>query len=367
MNLARIACLTLLGAAACASSERPPLQPAPDGTGAPQWEAANPVTALPDPPLGVPADLEEAGFRVTPEKVRLGRWLFFDRRLSADGTVSCATCHRPELGFSQEEPVSVGVHGRKGTRKAPPILNSAFPIYPVYFWDGRASSLVEQAKGPMMNPVEMGMAPEEMVRAVRGVSGYARYFAEVYGDERIDLDRIAEAIAAYEATRFSGDSAYDRFDAGDAGALSPEEQLGRELFFGKAACNQCHLGFNFSDSKFHNLGVGFRGTEPGADSRSGFGDRGRAIVTGRDEDTGSFKTPTLRDVSRRAPYMHDGSVATLHEAVELYVRGGVRNPWLSPEVKPLRLTPREVESLVAFLRALDGQGYRDAAPTTFPR
>lgn len=349
-------------AAACASGNKHP-SPLADSA----WEVANPARPLPVPPLGVAANLADLGFPVTPEKVRLGRWLFYDQRLSADGTVSCATCHEPEQGFSERDPVSVGVHGRKGTRKALPILNVAFPIYPVFFWDGRASSLVEQAKGPMTNPVEMGMAPAEMVATVRAIAGYRPYFEVVFGDERIDLERIAESIAAYEATRLSGNAPYDRFDAGDAHALSDEEQRGRDLFFGKAACNQCHLGFNFTDARFHNLGVGFKAPTPGANPRTGFADPGRAAVTGRDEDAGAFKTPTLREASKRAPYMHDGSVATLREVVELYNRGGVKNPWLSPEIKPLGLSPEEVEAMVAFLRALDGEGYEDSAPSEFPR
>ena len=354
-------------ALACAAPERPrTTSGAQADPPAPPWEEENPVRPLPIPPLGVAAEFPDLDFRVTPEKVRLGRWLFYDPRLSADGRISCSSCHVPERGFSETEPVSTGVHGRKGTRKAPPILNVAFPIYPVYFWDGRASTLVAQAKGPVSNPVEMGLAPEEAVAAIEGIRAYRRYFAEAYGDERVDLERIAEAIAAYEATRMSGNSAYDRWDAGDPQALGPAERLGRELFFGKAACNQCHLGFNFSDSRFHNLGVGWKDPS-GGDLRSGFADRGRAAVTGKEEDAGAFKTPTLRDVSRRAPYMHDGSVATLREAVELYDRGGVRNPWLSPEVKPLRLTSREVDALVAFLKSLDGEGYLDVSPASFPR
>ncbi len=354
-------------ATACASAEAPRATPAPDVARAPSWEAENPVRPLPIPPLGVAAELSDLSFRVTPEKVRLGRWLFYDPRLSRDAKVSCASCHDPAHGFSETEPVSTGVHGKKGMRKAPPILNVAFPVYPVFFWDGRASSLTEQAKGPMANPVEMGMTPDDVVGLVRSIRPYGRYFSEAFGDERVDFDRIAEAIASYEATRFSGNSAYDRWDAGDPRALSADERLGRDLFFGKAACNQCHLGFNFSDGRFHNLGVGWKEPAPGAPTRAGFADPGRAAITGKDEDLGAFKTPTLRDVSSRAPYMHDGSVATLRDAVLLYDRGGKRNPWLSAEVKPIGLSPGEVDALVAFLRALDGEGYRDDAPRSFPR
>jgi cytochrome c peroxidase len=357
--------LLALGAlASCSSANRARGAAAP---AVPEWEAENPIRPLPEPPLGAGGELADLGSRVTPEKVRLGRWLFYDPRLSSDGTVSCASCHEPAAGFSENHPVSTGVGGKTGDRKAPPILNPAFPIYPVWFWDGRAHSLADQAKGPMANPVEMGMTHSSIEATVRAIPGYAPYFAQAFGDPRIDVDRVAEAIAAYEATRFSGNSAYDRWDAGDPSALDERQRLGFRVFFGKAACNQCHLGPNLTDSRFHNLGVGYRPPAPGADPRSGFADAGRARVTGRVEDTGAFKTPTLRDVSRRAPYMHDGSIATLREMVELYDRGGVPNPWLSPEVKPIGLSPAEVDALVAFLHALDGEGFADVAPRAFPR
>ncbi len=365
-SLAALAlCASVLGTlGACSTADRARTTAAP---AVPEWEAENPVRPLPEPPLGAAGELADLPFRVTPEKVRLGRWLFYDPRLSSDGTVSCASCHDPRAGFSENHPSSTGVGGKQGDRKAPPILNSAFPIYPVWFWDGRASSLPEQAKGPIVNPVEMGMTHAGVEAAVRAIPGYPRYFAEAFGDPRIDLDRVAEAIAAYEATRLSGNSAYDRWDAGDPTALDERQRQGWRLFFGKAACNQCHLGPNLTDSRFHNLGVGFRPPPPGADPRTGFADPGRARVTGKVEDTGAFKTPTLRDVSRRAPYMHDGSVATLREVVELYDRGGVPNPWLSPEVKPLGLSAADREALVAFLLSLDGEGFADVAPRVFPR
>jgi cytochrome c peroxidase len=358
----------LLLLAACSAAEKAGTSASsPSRSAPPSWETDNPVQPLPVAPLGVAAELADVVPRITPEKVRLGRWLFFDPRLSADGKVSCASCHEPSAGFSEREPVSTGVGGQKGTRKAPPVLNAAFPIYPVWFWDGRATSLGDQAKGPMENPVEMGMTHAGVEGAVRSIRGYGRYFAEAFGDDRIQIDRIAEAIAAYEATRMSGNSAYDRWDAGDPKALDERQRQGFRLFFGKGACNQCHLGPNLTDSRFHNLGVGWKQPAPGADPASGFADPGRAKVTGKVADTGAFKTPTLRDVSRRAPYMHDGSVATLRETVLLYDRGGTANPWLSPDVKPLHLTPGEVDALVAFLGALDGEGFQDEAPRSFPR
>ncbi len=365
---ARAALLTsiLLGfLVACSAPDRARAPATPAAP--PAWEAENPLRPLPPSPLGVAAEVGDLVPRVTPEKVRLGRWLFYDTRLSSDGQVSCGSCHEPDAGFSEREPVSTGVRGQKGTRKAPPVLNAAFPIYPVWFWDGRAGSLGDQAKGPMENPVEMGMTHAGIEAAVRAIPAYRPYFAEAFGDDRIDVDRVAGAIAAYEATRMSGNSAFDRWDAGDPKALDARQQEGFRVFFGKAACNQCHLGPNLTDSRFHNLGVGWRPPAPGADPASGFQDPGRVRVTGNPADTGAFKTPTLRDVSRRAPYMHDGSVPTLREAVLLYDRGGIRNPWLSPEVKPLRLTAAEVDALVAFLEALDGEGFQDVPPRSFPR
>ncbi len=325
------------------------------------WERDNPVTPLPIPPLGVEADFTTLSFAVTPEKVRLGRWLFYDPRLSSDDTVSCATCHRPEHAFSEPTPHSIGVNGQVGTRKAPTFVNGAWPFSAVFFWDGRATSLIEQAQGPMENPLEMGMTHELVVTTVAGIPGYRRAFAQVYGDETIDIERVAEAIAAYEATRLSGNSPWDRYQDGDQSALSAAAALGAELFFDKAACATCHVGWNFTDSQFHNLGIGW---DP---VRRAFADSGRVKVTGEPADTGAFKTPTLREVTKHAPYMHDGSIPTLREAVEHYNRGGTPNPHLSPKIHPLGLTSAEVDALVAFMEALTGEGYQDRAPASFPR
>jgi cytochrome c peroxidase len=362
LRLALLA-FALLGAACRAA----PPAPTASGSGGstPAWEEDNPVLPLPTPPLGSPADFTATPW-VTPEKVRLGRWLFHDPRLSADGTLSCASCHRPAHGFSEPTAHSTGIRGQQGTRKAPPILNAAWPIYPVWFWDGRAASLAEQAKGPLANPIEMAMPLDAVVATVAARPGYRRAFAEAFGDPRLDIDRIAEALAAYEATRLSGNSRVDRFDAGDEAALSPVVRSGRELFFGRAGCNKCHLGLNYSDARFHNLGAGWRPPPAGAPPERGFADPGRAAVSGDQRDTGAFKTPTLREVSRRAPYMHDGSLATLRAAVVHYRTGGTANPWLSELSKPIALTDAEVDALVAFLEALDGEGFADQAPRSFP-
>jgi cytochrome c peroxidase len=357
--------LTLASLTACQAPGGPAAgrgTPRPDAPSA--LEAENPLRPLPTPPLGSPADFAAVPW-VTPAKVRLGRWLFYDGRLSADGTVSCATCHEPESAFSEKEPHSTGIRGQQGKRKAPPILNPAWPVYPVFFWDGRATTLVEQAKGPIQNPIEMGNTAEAVVATLSRVEGYRRYFAEAFGDPRVDFDRVAEAIAAYEATRLSGNSRADRFDAGDLTALDERARHGRELFFGRAACSQCHLGPNFSDAKFYNLGVGY--VAPKGDLvGSGFEDAGRYAISHAAADLGAFKTPTLRELTRRAPYMHDGSVATLRETVVLYFRAGVDNPWRSERLDQARFAPFEVDDLVAFLEALEGEGYADTAPRRFP-
>lgn len=333
----------------------------------PSWEAVNPIRPLPEPPLGITSTWSELKEPPTPERVRLGRWLFYDTRLSKDGTISCASCHRPEHGFSEPTPVSTGIHGLKGTRKAPPVLNLAWTIYPHFFWDGRASSLEDQALGPVANPIEMGNTHEEMIATLSKIEGYAPYFKEAFGSPEITKDRIAKAIADYERTRLSGNSAYDQWQErrfADDYKPSERDQLiakGFELFNGKAECNQCHLGQNFTDSLFHNLGIG---CEP---DKKECKDVGRYEVTKKDEDMGAFKTPTLREVTKRAPYMHDGSLATLNDVVEHYNKGGNPNPNLSKKIRPLNLTKEEVHALVAFMEALEGEGYMDTPPASFPQ
>jgi len=328
---------------------------APKAAPPPAWEVENPAKPLPTAPAGVQADFASLKFKVTPETVRLGRWLFFDKRLSADGTISCATCHRPENAFSEPTAVSTGIKGQKGGRKSPSFVNGAWPIFPNFFWDGRASSLVEQAKGPIANPIEMGNTHEAVVATIGKIAGYKPYFEKAFGDGNVTIDRIAEAIAAYEATRLSGGSAYDK------GTMTDEQKAGRDLFNGKAQCNLCHLGANFTDAQFHNLGIGWDA------KKKAFADEGRAAISKKDEDKGAFKTPTLRDVSKHAPYMHDGSLATLKAVVEHYNKGGNANPQLSKKIKKLGLTPKEVDAVVAFMQALDGEGYADTAPTQFPQ
>jgi cytochrome c peroxidase len=345
-----------LAAAACGGSS-----PAVSAAPPPAWEADNPVRPLPPGPLGTDIQLASLKNPPTPERVRLGRWLFYDRRLSGDGSVACATCHRPENAFSEPTPVSSGIGGQKGVRKAPSFINQAQTLYPNFFWDGRADSLEEQALGPITNPIEMGSSHDSMIQTLSKVAAYRPYFKQAFGDDTITAERVATAIADYERTRMSGNSPWDRWRRNrDQSAVSDQVKQGHELFYNKAKCNQCHLGNNFTDSRFHNLGVGW-------DPRTRtFKDEGRFAITKDPVDHGAFKTPTLRDVTKHAPYMHDGSVATLEEVVELYNRGGDKNPYLDPKVTPLKLTPAEVDALVAFMRALDGEGYMDTAPAQFP-
>jgi cytochrome c peroxidase len=280
---------------------------------------------------------------VTREKAELGKMLYFDKRLSADDTISCASCHVPSAGFADPNRFSKGVGGKLGNRQSPTVINTAFNLF--QFWDGRAASLEEQAVGPMANPVEMAHTLDGVEKRVASIGGYKPYFKAAFGDKTITIDRIAKAIASYERTVLSGNSAYDRFVGGDKAALSESAQRGLALFEGKAFCTRCHVGFNFTDNIFHNLGVGMAAPEP---------DLGRYVVTKDEKDKGAFKTPTLRDISRTAPYLHDGSAATLEEVIELYNRGGEKNAWLDPKMEPLNLSEQDKKDLVEFLKALDG-------------
>jgi cytochrome c peroxidase len=318
------------------------------------------LPGLPVPPLGITSQFTELAEPPSPARVKLGRFLFFDKRLSVDNTVACATCHRPENAFSEPTAVSTGVRGQKGGRKSPGFVNLAWTLFPNFFWDGRAASLEEQAKGPIQNPIEMGNTHENAVKTISGVKGYAPLFDEAFGSPEVNIDRIAKAIADYERTRMSGNSPFDKWQAGDEKAVSTTVKKGHELFFGKARCNQCHLGQNFTDNLFHNLGVGW-------DKKSKkFKDSGRVVISGKTEDTGAFKTPGLREVTKHPPFMHDGSMKTLKEVVAHYNKGGHKNPHLSPKIEPLKLSNKEIDAVVAFMEALEGEGYQDKAPEVMP-
>ncbi len=276
-------------------------------------------------------------------KVELGKQLYFDGRLSKNGAVSCAFCHIPDAGFADPRQFSFGVGGKKGGRQAPTVFNTAFN--PTQFWDGRAGSLEEQAIGPIHNPVEMAETHENVVAKLNKIKGYRNQFRAVFGTD-VSLQGIAEAIAAYERTIISTNSAFDKYVKGDKGAMSDTAVRGMALFRGKARCILCHNGPNFTDNQFHNLGVPQVGPLKE--------DLGRYNVTRQERDKGAFKTPTLRSIAETAPYMHDGVFVTLEEVVDFLDSGGIPNPWLSPEMKPLNLTKQEKADLIAFLKTLSG-------------
>jgi cytochrome c peroxidase len=282
---------------------------------------------------------------LTEEKIVLGERLFFDAALSADGKVRCASCHRPEFSFADTVPVSRGVFGRRGRRNAPALVNRAYGR--AFFWDGRAATLEDQVLHPVQDSVELGQALPDLVRRLTADRSYHEDFTRAFA-AGVSPGTIARALASYVRTLRSGSAPVDRWRNGDAGALSAEARRGMALFTGRANCITCHVGPNFTDEDFHNTGVAARS------SRYAAFDSGRVRVTGRSEDVGAFKTPTLREVARTAPYMHDGSLATLESVVAFYDSGGVPGVHLDPEIKPLRLTIEERRALVVFLEALNG-------------
>jgi cytochrome c peroxidase len=343
-------------------------------------------------PLGIPADLWEmmipADNPMTEAKVALGRDLYFDKRLSVDNTVSCATCHDPRFAFTDGKPVSEGVGGKKGARNAPTVLNAMFNEE--QFWDGRVKTLEEQVLQPLINPVEMAMPSHEAVVAkIRGIPEYVRRFQEVFGGPQpVTIQNIAKAIAAFERTLLSGDSPFDRFMAGDRTAISEAARRGWELFQGKARCITCHE-FNpsspfFTDFKYHNIGIGMKATrnfEPlvrqiqqmAQENRltrealdrlaltEGFSELGRFLVTRQPKDLGAFKTSPLRDIELTAPYMHDGSLKTLREVIDFYDKGGEPNPNLDGGIVKLNLTEQEKADLEEFLKSLTSDWVRRVA------
>ena len=335
-----------------------------------QLDADNPVRPVAAPPYGIEEFFAGAP-APEPARVRLGRWLFYDTRLSGDGSLSCATCHRPEHAFSEPRPVAIGVGGQRGRRKTPSLVNLAArtildpdnDIGPAFFWDGRAKTLEEQVLVPIADAAEMGLPHSEMLARLSAIRGYRPYVREAFGSEAFTRERVAAALSDYVRTRRSGNAPYDQWAYGKNGrAMSERAQRGSDIFFFGGRCAVCHAGFNFSDGLFHNLGVGWNA------ATQTFADEGRAIVTGNAGDRGRFKTPGLRDVAKRAPYMHDGSLATLEDVVEFYNRGGVANPWRSARIaRPINLSAEDAGALVEFLKALNGEGYLDAAPKHFPK
>ncbi len=289
---------------------------------------------------------------LTPEKIALGKQFFWDKRWSRNGTVACVSCHRPEHGWADPRPFSLSFEGKPTGRHAPALLNRLFSGRQQ--WTGVRASLEDD----VINARDQ--SPALVVKHLGAIPAYREQFRRVFGTD-LNPEGVAKAIAAYVRTILSGNSPYDRFLAGDTGALSPAALRGLGHFEGKShgnGCVACHTGFNFTDEGYHNIGVGMDRPNP---------DWGRYTVTKKEADKGTFKTPTLRDVARRPPYMHDGSLKTLAAVVAFYNQGGHRNPWLSPAIQPRNLTASEQADLVAFLEALTGEIAPEvASPPTLP-
>jgi cytochrome c peroxidase len=315
---------------------------------------------------------------LTRAKIELGRQLFFDTRLSSDNTVSCASCHHPEDGYGRNTTFGVGVSGQTGGRNSPISFNRI--LSSIQFWDGRAATLEDQAKGPIANPIEMSNTHDAAVNSLKGIEGYRLEFDKIFPGKGITIDTVAQAIATFERAIVTGSSPADYYEplmnfqksfgddlkdleafkkedadsynqywklkrVSDANPISRSAIRGRELFFGKANCTACHAGANFTDEKYHNIGIGMDKPKP---------DLGRFDQTKVEKDKGAFKTPTVRNISQTGPYMHDGSQKTLEEVVEWYDKGGHPNPYLSDKMKKLNLTAQEKEDLVSYMRALHG-------------
>jgi cytochrome c peroxidase len=270
----------------------------------------------------------------------LGRRLFFDTRLSIDHSVSCASCHQPAHGFADPAPLSQGALGRRTLRHAPALLNRGFGTS--FFWDGRVATLEEQVLRPIEEPTEMALPLEQALERMRQDAALRAAFEAAY-PEGLTRASLAKALATFVRRQWLGDSPIDRFQRGDYAQLSELERIGLWTFEGRGRCWQCHSGGNYTDEAFHNTGVGVREGQP---------EPGRLAATGRAADRGAFKTPSLRGVALSAPYMHDGSLATLEDVVAFYRRGGNANPDLDSKLAPLDLTEREAQGLAHFLQAL---------------
>jgi cytochrome c peroxidase len=320
----------------------------------------------------------------TPEKIALGEKLFFDGRLSADGTVACSTCHDPALAFTDGRTVSIGIKGRAGQRNSPTILNALYNK--TQFWDGRAKTLEDQAALPISNHFEMGQQNlDAAVKQIAAVPEYQQAFRKVFGRPPNGPD-LVRAIASYERSQIAFDSPFDHFIAGDKTAISDSAKHGWELFNSKARCNKCHALSEqkrdptfFIDQDFHNIGIGIirhnvvvlacqaeqfihSGNPRAVDDaaiQTDMSALGRFLVTKKDPDIASFKTPSLRNVLITAPYFHDGSQATLWDAMDHYNKGdGVKNPWLDEDIQPLALSEQEIDDVVAFMASLTSPQYK---------
>ncbi|HMY73660.1 MAG TPA: cytochrome c peroxidase [Blastocatellia bacterium] len=333
-------------------------------------------------PRGLPADTWDyyvpRNNPMTAAKVELGRKLFFDARLSADGKVACASCHDPKLGFADGKTVAEGIGGKLGARNSPSVLNVMF--YPNQFWDGRAEGLEDQAVQPLTNPIEMGNASyDQVVARLKTQPEYVADFRSVFGGD-VSIARVGQAIAAFERTLVSGDSPFDRFNAGDQSALGDAAKRGLTVFRGRGRCSRCHtfseaLPF-FTDFQYHNTGVAMNDPRFDKLSRIAFNavdtEQSKEVIDrlakepGGEElgrvrfsyvvfDIGAFRTPTLRNIALTAPYFHDGSARTLAEVVKFYNEGGKLNVAREWDLAPLSLTEDEQRDLVVFLESLTDQ------------
>jgi cytochrome c peroxidase len=362
---------------------------------------ALPVPPIPQPgPLAAPRSHNQVGFpkeqtlaaipadnSQTPEKVALGEKLFFDGRLSVDGTVACSSCHDPARAFTDGRATSIGVHGQVGQRNAPTVMNALYSKF--QFWDGRVRTLEEQAALPITNAIEMGQpSVDAAVASISGINEYRSAFQKVFGQAPNGPD-LLRAIASYERTLLSFDSPFDRFINGDKDAIDDAAKRGWALFNGQARCNRCHAVSrtlpnltNFNDNDFHNIGIGIirHRVVPlakQAEKRIKSGDAksiddaaiqsemsvlGRFLVTKKEKDMASFKTPTLRNLLLTGPYFHDGSQTTLWDLVDHYNKGdGVSDPWLDEDMQPLGLHENQIDDLVAFLASLTSREYEKPA------
>jgi len=347
--------------------------------------------------VGVPVEMTRAAIPAdnpqTPEKISLGQRLFFDRRLSADGTVSCSTCHDPALAFTDRKPLSVGIQGRVGQRNAPTVLNAFYNK--TQFWDGRVNTLEEQAALPIVNSVEMGHPSlDAAVAQIATVQEYKQAFQRVFGRPPNGPD-LLRAIASYERTQLSFDSPFDHFIAGETNAISESAKHGWELFNTQARCNKCHALTDtqrdvtvFTDNDFHNIGIGIirhnvvalarqaeqliKSGDTSAIDRAALQTDmsavGRFLITKKEKDIASFKTPDLRNVLVTGPYFHDGSMETLWDVMDHYNKGdGLQDPYLDEDMQPLALTESDIDDLVAFLASLTSANYKEQGATELAR
>ncbi len=304
-------------------------------------------------PAGLPSESFPSTNRATKAQIALGRRLFFDQQLSRDNTISCASCHNPAMFFTDGLPVAKGINGQLGTRNSPSLINAAFNS--LQFLDGRSASLEAQSIEPIANPKEMNLPHEECVTKLSAIPSYREEFKKVYGTDAITMGRIANAIANFERMIVVGNSPFDQYQFGENKKVLPPAAIrGLEVFTNKnkGNCAVCHtIGEKsalFTDGLFHNLGAGM-------DSSGELKDLGRFNHTKIESDRGAFRTPSLRNVAKTAPYMHDGSLKTLKEVIDFYVGGGSSNPQLDKKMKPLILSAQERQDLVTFLESLTGE------------